>query len=106
MAVVSESPTTTEEHSSDARTYIYVWVALLVLTVLELAASVMDFLGAELSTIVILAFTLAKAILVAGFFMHLFYEKRKKFLVLTVFIVPMLIVIPIITLDVILPNYF
>ncbi|MHA1990143.1 MAG: cytochrome C oxidase subunit IV family protein [Candidatus Hodarchaeales archaeon] len=106
MAVVSESPVNTEEHSSDARTYFFVWVALLVLTVLELAASVMDFLGAEISTIIILVFTLAKAVLVAGFFMHLFFEERKKFLVLTVFIVPVLIVIPIVFMDVILPTYF
>jgi caa(3)-type oxidase subunit IV len=107
MTVASESHNSSEEHSSDARTYIYVWIALLILTILELgAAQLTDLLGSELSTLFILVFTLGKAILVAGFFMHLFYEERKKFLVLIVFILPILIVIPIVLMDVILPSYF
>jgi caa(3)-type oxidase subunit IV len=107
MAVVSESQNSSKEHGASVRTYIYVWVALLVLTVLELGASLMDsLLGAEITTILILVFTLAKAALVAGFFMHLLYERRRNFLVLTIFILPVLIVVPMITLIILLPLFF
>ncbi|OLS27615.1 MAG: hypothetical protein HeimC3_03940 [Candidatus Heimdallarchaeota archaeon LC_3] len=104
MTVVSESNKVNEDHSGDVKTYIYVWLGLLVLTTIEI---ILTFLSLGLiGTILILIFTLVKAVLVAGFFMHLLYEKRKVFLTLTVFILPVLIVVPMVLLIIVLPLFF
>ena len=104
MAVVSESNQSIEDHSGNTKTYIYVWIALLALTAVEIVLTFLD-LGL-IGTILILVFTLAKAVLVAAFFMHLLYEKRRVFLTLTVFILPVLIVVPMTLLIIVLPLYF
>ena len=104
MAVVTESNQAIETHSSDVRTYIYVWLTLLVLTIVEIVISYLEL--KEIGAVLILVFTFSKAALVAAFFMHLLYEKRRIFLTLSVFIIPLLILIPMTIIDVILPLYF
>ena len=102
MTVVTES-----SHQANAQTYVKVWVALLILTLVEvLFSEFQSAIGSELSAFLILLSSLVKAALVALFFMHLFWEKNRKFLIVTVFILPLLIVIPFIFFLIVLPYYF
>ncbi len=57
------------------RTYVLVWVALMCLTGLTAGISFVNL--AQWSTVVALLIAVAKAVLVALFFMHLLYEKDK-----------------------------
>lgn len=63
------------EHIVPKRTYLFVWIALMILTVLTAAVSTIN-LG-QFSGPVALAIASIKATLVAMFFMHLRYEKQK-----------------------------
>ncbi len=63
------------EHVVSRKTYILVWVALMVLMVLTAGLSRVD-LG-EWSTVVALAIAVIKALLVILFFMHVRYEDQK-----------------------------
>ncbi len=63
-----------KEHDSGIRTYIVVWGALVVLTVVTVAVSYVH-LG-MLNVVVALLVASVKASLVALFFMHLRYENR------------------------------
>ncbi len=102
MAVVTEST-----YHANAQTYIKVWAILLILTLVEvLISEFQSTMGLELSMILILLSSLVKAALVALFFMHLLWEKRRNFLIVTVFILPILIVVPMIFFLIILPTFF
>ncbi len=57
------------------RTYIYVFVALAVLTVVTVLASYLD-AGVALAVFIALLIATVKGSLVAGFFMHLVSEKK------------------------------
>ncbi|HEU5361661.1 MAG: cytochrome C oxidase subunit IV family protein [Deltaproteobacteria bacterium] len=63
-----------KEHDSGTRTYIVVWGALVMLTVVTVAVSYVH-LG-MMNVFVALLIASAKASLVALFFMHLRYENR------------------------------
>lgn len=63
------------EHVVSRKTYIVVWIALMVLMVLTAGLSRID-LG-EWSTVVALAIAVIKALLVILFFMHVRYEDQK-----------------------------
>ena len=102
MAVVTES-----SHQANAQTYVKVWVALLVLTLVEvLFSEFQSVIGSELSAFLILLSSFIKASLVALYFMHLLWEKNRKFLIVTVFFLPLLIVIPFIFFLIVLPYFF
>jgi cytochrome c oxidase subunit 4 len=64
---------TTEEHAK--RPYVYVFLVLAVVTLLEVYASGLEFLAIYRITILIVMATV-KASLVAAYYMHLRYEPR------------------------------
>ncbi len=63
------------EHIVSKRHYIGIWVVLMCLTALTAGLSLINL--SEWSTVVALLIAAAKALLVALFFMHLFYEREK-----------------------------
>ncbi len=65
---------TTPEHITSQKTYLLVWVALMVLMVLTAGLSRID-LG-QWSTVVALAIAVVKALLVLLFFMHVRYQGK------------------------------
>ena len=62
--------------------YVVVAVVLAVITVLEVTLALGHFLPAQLTTVLLIAFTLSKAALVMLFYMHLKYDARWYSLVL------------------------
>lgn len=68
------------EHTISLRTYLLIWAALVVLTVVTVAVSRID-LG-SFNTLVAIAIATLKASLVALFFMHLRYDNKFNLLVL------------------------
>lgn len=67
-----------EHPAATFATYIYIWLALMVLTVLTVLAATWQLGGASLIVAMIIAAT--KAGLVAAFFMHLRYERARLYL--------------------------
>ncbi len=63
-------------HVSPIRTYILIWAALMVGTILTVAASMVDFPG-PMNAVVALAIATVKATLVVLFFMHVKYISYK-----------------------------
>jgi cytochrome c oxidase subunit IV len=63
------------ENVISRKTYLMVWVALMCLTGLTAGLSLINFHA--WSTVIGFVIAIAKALLVAGFFMHLLYEKEK-----------------------------
>lgn len=64
----------TKEHEADYGTYFYVWICLLLFTVITVVVSVMQ-LG-RLSVLAALFIASIKGSLVLSVFMHLKYERR------------------------------
>ena len=69
-----------EVHS--VRGYIFVFIALLAGTILTVWASFIQFGSREINIAVALTIASVKAFLVAGYFMHLIYERKMIYLVL------------------------
>jgi cytochrome c oxidase subunit 4 len=92
----------TSDHAADidkhVRTYITVFVALMVLTIVTVAISYLD-LAVPLAVTVALVVATVKGALVAGYFMHLVSEKKLIYavLVLTVVFFAVLMALPIFT---------
>lgn len=63
------------EPKANRRTYIRIFVALAVLTAIELGAAALA-IDDTVRIIILLAFAVAKAILVALYYMHLRYDHR------------------------------
>ncbi len=84
--------TTTEQtdHSeiNMEQQYLYVFIALFVLTIVEVALGSLD-TSASKAAILIL-FALVKVALVAAVFMHVRYDKNPKQIVIFAFIVPLI----------------
>ncbi|MCE7737664.1 MAG: hypothetical protein GPJ54_22425 [Candidatus Heimdallarchaeota archaeon] len=76
-------------HSIDmADTYLKVFIALAVLTVIEVGIGYLDTSVGKV--VVLLTFAVVKAALVAAIFMHVKYEKDPKIIVMFSFIVPLI----------------
>lgn len=80
------SQTDAHDISGSVRRYLYVFYALLFGTVATVAASYIPFGNHAINIAVALAIAVAKASLVAGFFMHLISERKMiyGFLIFTV----------------------
>ncbi len=63
-------------HISPTKTYVYVGIALLILTVITVAASYIDFGSMIINIIIAQVIATIKALLVLLFFMHLKYENK------------------------------
>lgn len=75
-----------EEVEGDIKKYLKVFAALLIFTVATVTASYLNF-GVAVAVCVGLAIAIFKGTLVAGFFMHLFGEKKIIFLCLTIMVI-------------------
>ena len=97
LKVQGKSNVMTEEkdHIVSTKTFVSVWVALLMLTAITVTVAKLN-LGA-LSTLTAIAIASIKAGLVLWFFMHLKYEKR---------LLKLLLLVPIVTLAVIIGLTF
>lgn len=84
-----------QNHIVSTKTFVSVWVALLILTAITVAVAKLR-LGA-FSTLTAIAIASIKAGLVLWFFMHLKYEKR---------LLKLLLLVPIVTLAVIIGLTF
>ena len=62
--------------------YLMVFVALCVCTLISVATDLIDFRSRTVLAIVVLAVAVAKALFVMGYFMHLKFEGRWKFVLL------------------------
>jgi len=85
-----------EEVKKSVRTYILIFVALMVLTVVTVAVSALHLsVGAAIAVALVIASI--KATLVAGYFMHLISEKKLIYatLVLTVIFFVVLMLLPV-----------
>lgn len=89
---------TPEEIRKEVRTYIMVFAALMVLTVVTVAASYLR-LALPVAVLVALVIATIKGGMVASFFMHLIHERRLIFwvLLLTVAFFVFLMFIPLLT---------
>lgn len=79
-------------------TFEKVLILLGVITVIELAVSTLHSDGTiqlGIAAVLLIFFSLVKATLVGGYFMHLFYEKRPFVIFMLAFGFPFLIVLPI-----------
>ena len=85
--IMSEEKTTMESHEKP-HPYLQTFIALTVITIVEVAVSYLD-KGPAL-TAVLMLLAVAKAVLVGAIFMHIAYDKQPRFLVIAVFIVPLL----------------
>jgi cytochrome c oxidase subunit 4 len=63
-------------HISPTKTYIYVGIALLILTAITVAASYIDFGNMAINITIALIIATVKAMLVLLYFMHLKYENK------------------------------
>ncbi len=92
MSNVTETTTEKTEmsgHSIDmADTYLKVFIALAVLTVIEVGIGYLDTSVGKV--VVLMTFALVKAAMVAAIFMHVKYEKDPKTIVIFSFIVPLI----------------
>lgn len=92
MSNVTETTDKTPEmggHSVDmADTYLRVFIALAVLTVIEVGIGYLDTSVGKVA--VLMTFALVKAAMVAVIFMHVKYEKDPKTIVIFSFIVPLI----------------
>lgn len=70
-----ESQLTGQQVRSNIKTYLYVFIALAIITAVEIFLST-TFLSGQVLTIVFIALSLAKASLIAAFFMHLRSDSR------------------------------
>lgn len=68
------------------------FIALLVITVIELIISEIDKLGDQIATPLLLLLTVAKAVIVGAVFMEIAYDKDVKSIITYVFIIPMIAV--------------
>ena len=68
------------------------FIALLVITVIELIISEIDELGDQIATPLLLLLTVAKAVIVGAVFMEIAYDKDVKSIITYVFIIPMIAV--------------
>lgn len=84
-----------DNHIVSTKTFVSIWIALLILTVITVTVAKLD-LGA-FSTFTAIVIASIKAGLVLWFFMHLKYEKR---------LLKLLLLVPIITLAVIIGLTF
>jgi len=84
-----------EEIQKETRRYIVVFAALAALTVVTVAVSYLD-LNMAAAVTVALTVAVIKGTLVAGYFMHLFDEKKTVYaiLILTVFFFAMVFLLP------------
>ena len=64
------------EHGPSLKTYVAVFVALLLLTMVTYSAAFMDFGSHRLNVVVALGIAVVKATLVVLFFMHVKYNER------------------------------
>jgi cytochrome c oxidase subunit IV len=64
------------DHGPSLKTYVAVFVALLVLTMVTYSAAFMDFGSQYLNVLVALGIAVTKATLVVLFFMHVKYSER------------------------------
>ena len=83
--MTSDRAATTSDHAADidkhVRVYMFVFGALMVLTILTVAVSYLD-LSVPLAVTVALFVATVKGSLVAGYFMHLISEKKLIYAVL------------------------
>ena len=90
--VTNEQKTETPEmggHNIDmADTYLKVFIALAVLTVIEVGIGYLDTSPGKV--VILMAFALAKAAMVAAIFMHVKYEKDPATIVIFAFIIPLI----------------
>ncbi|HKZ41439.1 MAG TPA: cytochrome C oxidase subunit IV family protein [Candidatus Hodarchaeales archaeon] len=98
-------------YTSMSQTYLKVWGVLLVLTIVELVVSFLQapnygirLIPDFLAVAIILLLSLVKAGFVALVFQHLFWEKQRNFLIISVYILPLLIVVPMTLFILITPN--
>ena len=100
--MTSDRAATTSDHAADidkhVRVYMFVFGALMVLTILTVAVSYLD-LSVPLAVTVALFVATVKGSLVAGYFMHLISEKKLIYavLVLTVVFFAALLFLPVVT---------
>jgi caa(3)-type oxidase subunit IV len=76
----------------------YIMITLTVFTAIELILSYLytdsGTLSLEDAAVLLLTFAVVKAILVAGYFMHMFYEKKLFLIFLVSFVFPILLALP------------
>ena len=82
-------------HYPSSRTYLIVFAALAILTLIEVGAS---YLSGDLKVAVLIVLSLVKAALVILFFMHLKYDSRWYAFI---FLAPFVLVVPLITISLI-----
>jgi cytochrome c oxidase subunit 4 len=94
------SATSPEDVKKEVRTYITVFVSLMVLTVITVAVSYLH-MAVPIAITVALIIAFVKGSLVASFFMHLSHEKKLIYaaLILTVVFFVFLIFIPLFTVS-------
>ena len=92
---MEEKTAVPELHIRNYRTYVYVWLALLVLLAATIYVARVNFTG--YSVVINLIIATMKAALVLAFFMHLKYEKR---------LFKLLLFVPILTISVIIGLTF
>jgi caa(3)-type oxidase subunit IV len=77
----------------------YIMITLTVFTTIELVLSYLytdsGTLSLEVAAALLITFAVVKAILVAGYFMHMFYEKKPFLIFLVSFVFPILLALPI-----------
>lgn len=91
--MTANSPETTHG-ASPAREYVLVFLALAAITAIEIVMTQLD-LAAGTANVLFLAFSLAKATLVAMFFMHL---RRDSRIYTAIFLLPVILVLAFSTL--------
>ncbi|MHA2171557.1 MAG: cytochrome C oxidase subunit IV family protein [Candidatus Kariarchaeaceae archaeon] len=84
------STTTVESHTMDhpPKPYLQVFIGLAVLTLIEVGIGTLE--STALVVFVLMALAVAKAALVAAVFMHVWYDKNPKQIVIAAFIVPLI----------------
>lgn len=60
-------------HALKLRTYLFIWLALIELTILSVAAATVDFKAFAVAVALIIA--IAKTLIVGAYFMHLKFDK-------------------------------
>ena len=92
----------TVDHYASTSTYVKVWIGLFILTAFEviIASLPIDF---YIKATLILVSSFFKAAAVVGFYMHLLFEKERKFITTAVFIVPLLCLVPMVIIVVVIP---
>jgi cytochrome c oxidase subunit 4 len=91
---MTSTPVAESRGASKARSYLLVFVALGVMTAIEIAMTQID-MASWAANALFLAFSLAKAALVAAFFMHLRQDSR---VYAAIFLLPVVLVLAFATL--------